>query len=443
MDYAAAIAALRSRGRFGINLGLERIAAILAELDNPQRRLHGALITGTNGKGSVVAMLRSILNAAGLHVGSMPKPHLVSYRERISIDGESLSAGRFAAALDHVLPAADAVAARLGTPTEFEVLTAAAYAELAVANVDLVLVEVGMGGRLDATHAADLGVAVITNVQHDHERYLGRTLAQIGAEKAAIVERGDLAVTGASGRGLRPILDRCAALHVALRRAGARQTYRVELRSAGWDGLRVDAQTPNGELRNLRIGLLGEHQASNAAVALATLDGLVEDATRRGIPLVISEEAVRDGLANARWPGRLELLDGGRLGVGRVLLDGAHNPAGGAALTAALRELGLQRPVIVFGAMLGKRVDAVLRELARLDPTPVFTAVDQPGSWPADDLARRWARIGRAAPRTAATPLKALQLAAELRRGDELIVVAGSLYLVGALRGLLTGEVAE
>jgi len=126
------------------------------------------------------------------------------------------------------------------------VLTAAAYGELAAAGVDLALVEVGMGGRLDATHAADLGVAVITNVQHDHERYLGSALAQIGTEKAAIIERGDLAVTGASGRGLRPILDRCAALGVPLRRAGPPQPYRVTQRSAGWDGLLVDAKTPSG-----------------------------------------------------------------------------------------------------------------------------------------------------------------------------------------------------
>ena len=443
MDYAAAIAALRSRGRFGINLGLERIAAILAELDNPERRLHGALITGTNGKGSVVAMLLAVLNAAGLRVGSMPKPHLVSYRERIAIDGRPLSEERFAAALARVLPAADAIAPRFGPPTEFEVLTAAAYGELAAAGVDLALVEVGMGGRLDATHAADLGVAVITNVQHDHERYLGSALAQIGTEKAAIIERGDLAVTGASGRGLRPILDRCAALGVSLRRAGPRQRYRVTLRSAGWDGLLVDAATPGGELRDLHIGLLGGHQAGNAAVALAALDALREDGARRGRPLAVDEAAIRDGFAAAHWPGRLELLDGWRLGVGRVLLDGAHNPAGGAALAAALTELSLRRPVIVFGAMLGKRVDAVLRALAPLDPTPVFTAVDEPGAWPADDLARRWARIGRARPHTAATPLAALRRAAELRRADAPIVVAGSLYLVGALRGQLSGEVVE
>ncbi len=440
MSYAAAVTALQSRGRFGISLGLERIEAILDELDHPERSLHGALVTGTNGKGSVVAMLGSVLGAAGLHVGTMPKPHLVSYRERIAIDGEPLSEECFAAAVARVLPAVDAVAAAAGAPTEFEVLTAAAYAELARSPIDLALVEVGMGGRLDATHAANLGVAVITNVQHDHERYLGRTLAQIGSEKAAIIEGGNLAVTGASDRGLRPILDRCAALGVPLRRAGSRQPYRMTLRHAGWDGLLVDAVSPERELRDLRIGLLGGHQADNAAVVLATLAALHDEGKRRGSPVIVDESALRRGFADARWPGRLELLDGTRLGIGKVLLDGAHNPAGAAALAGALRELGLRQPAMVFGAMRGKRVDAILRALAPLRPQPVFTAVDETTALDPTDLARRWKRATGGTARTAATPGKALQLAATLRCDDDPILIAGSLYLIGAVRGLLTGE---
>ncbi len=435
MGYAAAVTALRSRGRFGISLGLARIQAMLDELGHPERGLRGALVTGTNGKGSVVAMVGAVLNAGGLRVGSMPKPHLISYRERIALDGRPLPPARFAAAVERVLPAVDAVAERLGPPTEFEVLTAAAYTELAHAGIDLALVEVGMGGRLDATHAADLGVAAITNVQLDHERYLGTTLAAIGREKAAIVERGDLAVTGAAGRGLRPILDRCAALQVPLRRAGPRQPYRVTLRDAGWDGLLIDAVTPGGELRDLHIGLLGGHQASNAAVALAVLDALRD---RHGV--AVDEAALRRGLADARWPGRLELIDGTRLGVGHVLLDGAHNPASALALAEALRQLDVRRPVLVFGAMRGKRVEAILRALAPLQPRPIFTAVDDPGALTPDDLARRWQRVTGGRARAAANPREAVMVAASLRHADEPIVVTGSLYLVGAVRALLTGE---
>jgi dihydrofolate synthase / folylpolyglutamate synthase len=438
IGYDEAVQALRSRGRFGISLGLERVSAVLDELGHPEHHLRGALIAGTNGKGSVVALARAALNAAGLRIGTMPKPHLVSYRERIAIDGRPLSREHFAAAVGSVLPAVDRATARLGPPTEFEVLTAAALVELARASVDLALVEVGMGGRLDATNVLDAGVAVVTNVQHDHERHLGRTLVAIGTEKAAIIKPGNLAVTGASGRGLRPILDRCAALQVPLRRVGPGQPYRGTVRHAGWEGLLIDAETPDRELRDLRIGLLGGHQAANAMVALALLDALREDAARRGIRLVLEDGMVRRGFAQARWPGRLELLP--NTAFGRVLLDGAHNPAGARALAGALAELAVRRFPLVLGVMRGKRVAAILRALAPLEPRPVFTRVEEPGALPPGELLRSWRRLapgGEQAP----TPAAALARATELRAdAGQPVVVAGSLYLVGAVRGMLTGE---
>jgi dihydrofolate synthase/folylpolyglutamate synthase len=401
----------------------------MAVIGHPEHRLRGALVGGTNGKGSVVAMTRAVLGATGLRVGTMPKPHLVSYRERVAIDGEPISAADFAAAVSRVLPAIDRVAADVGPPTEFEALTAAAIVELARRRVDLALVEVGMGGRLDATNVLDLGVAAITNVQLDHEAYLGHTLTAIGGEKAAIIKPGNLAVTGASGRGLRPILDRCVSVGVPLRRAGARQRYRTTLRASGWDGIVIDARTPTRRLPDLRIGLLGAHQAQNAAVALALLDALSER-----WQLDITEEHVRRGLGDARWPGRLELITGSP----RVLLDGAHNPAGAAALAAALGDLGLHRPTIVFGAMRGKKVAAVLRALAPLEPRFVFTGVDDPRALPPQELAAIWRRVGGGRARTASTPRRALEMAT----GDP-VVVAGSLYLVGAVRGMITGTGEE
>jgi dihydrofolate synthase / folylpolyglutamate synthase len=419
-----------------VSLGLQRIEALMEALDHPEQGLRGALVAGTNGKGSVIEMVRSVLVASGARVGTMPKPHLVSYRERIAIDGSPLSPQHFADAVGAVLSAVDRVGEQLGPPTEFEALTAAAICELTRQRVDLAVVEVGMGGRLDATNVLDLGVAVVTNVQHDHERFLGSTLAAIGGEKAAIVKPGDLAVTGASGRGLRPVLDRCAGLQVPLRRAGPALPYRAALRSSGWHGIVVDASTPERELRDLSIGLLGSHQAANAAVALATLEALAENATTAHAPLNLSDAAIRAGLAAARWPGRLELIESGRFG--RVLLDGAHNPAGGAALAKALAELGVERPVLVFGAMHGKRVSAVLRTLAPLRPQPLFTSVADPHAHRPGDLLSRWRRIapgGEVVPE----PEAALERAGELRRADHPIVVAGSLYLVGAVRAILLG----
>lgn len=430
LTYAEAVEELTRRGRFGISLGLERVTRLLDELGHPQRDLRGALVGGTNGKGSVVAMARSVLGAAGLRVGTMPKPHLVSYRERIAIDGEPVAAGAFAAAIERILPAVDRVAADIGPPTEFEALTAAAVVELARQRVDLAIIEVGLGGRLDATNVLDLGVAAITNVQRDHEAHLGSTLAAIGREKAPIIKPGNLAVTGASGRGLRPILDRCAEVDVPLRRAGPRQPYRARVRASGWDGIVVDARTPARALNGLEVGLLGRHQAANAAVALALLDALGE---RWGVAL--DEDAVRRGMETVRWPGRLERLDGSRVGVGRVLLDGAHNPAGAAALASALADLGLRRPTIVFGAMRGKRVDAMLAALAPLGPRFVFTRVDDVNAHDPADLRRAWERLSGHRARTAATPVDALRIG----RDADPLVVAGSLYLVGAVRGMITG----
>ena len=433
LTYGEAVAALTERGRFGISLGLERVERLMAEVGHPDRVLRGALVGGTNGKGSVVAMVRSVLMTAGLRVGTMPKPHLVSYRERIALDGEPISPIDFAAAVERVLPAIDRVADETGPPTEFEALTAAAITELARRRVDLAVVEVGMGGRLDATNVLDLGVAAITNVQRDHEAHLGSTLTAIGGEKAAIIKAGDLAVTGALGRGLRPILDRCAAMDVPLRRAGPGRPYRTRLRSSGWEGIVIDARTPARRLRELRVGLLGAHQADNAAVALALLEAIDE---RWAVGL--TDDHVRGGLGAVRWPGRLELLDGGRLGLRRVLLDGAHNPAGAAALARALIDLGLRRPTIVFGATRGKKVREVLRALAALEPRFVFTRVDDPGAHAPSELADAWRRIGGEGGVTAATPDEALQ-----RADGDPVVVAGSLYLVGAVRGMITGEAEE
>jgi dihydrofolate synthase / folylpolyglutamate synthase len=433
LTYRRALAALTERGRFGISLGLERVARLMAEVGHPERQLRGALVGGTNGKGSVVAMARAVLGAAGLRVGTMPKPHLVSYRERIAVDGEPIPAADFAAAVARVLPAIDRVAAEVGPPTEFEALTAAAITELARRDVDLAIVEVGMGGRLDATNVLDLGVAAITNVQRDHEAHLGHTLAAIGGEKAPIIKAGNRAVTGAEGRGLRPILEHCDALGVPLRRAGPRQPYRATLTHADWDGIVVDARTATAELPALRVGLLGAHQAQNAAVSLALLDALAE---RWGV--TIDESALRDGLAAARWPGRLELLDAGRIGGDRVLLDGAHNPAGAAALARALADLGVRRPAIVFGAMRTKRVHAMLRALAPVRPRFIFTRVDDPGALDPEELGRAWRRVSGGRSHVVADPAEAVRAA-----DTDPVVVAGSLYLVGAVRGMITGTAEE
>jgi len=220
LTYPEALDALARRGRFGIRLGLGRTRALLRELGSPETAVRGALIAGTNGKGSVLALCDAALRAADHRVGTTPKPHLVSYRERLQVDGTPVDRATFARLVAELLPVADRVARRLGPPTEFELLTALVFRWFAEMDLDVALVEVGLGGRLDATHAWDGGVAVVTNVELDHTERLGATIGAIAREKAAIIERGDLAVTGAEGEALAVIRRRARRLAVPLEDRG-------------------------------------------------------------------------------------------------------------------------------------------------------------------------------------------------------------------------------
>ncbi len=411
-------------------MGLGRTRALLRALGDPHLAVRGALVAGTNGKGSVLALAGSALRAEGLRVGETPKPHLVTYRERLVIDGRPIGADDFTLNVEAVLAVADGVARRHGEPTEFELLTAVAFRHFAEADLDLALVEVGLGGRLDATHAWDGGVAVVTNVDLDHMDRLGPTIAAIAREKAAIIERGDIAVTGATGEAL-AIIGRRA------RRMAAPLTVVEPATVTGWDRDGIDVELPG--LGSTRVGLRGRHQAANVAVADALLDALEE----AGIATV-KPDARRRGYATAVWPGRLELLD---LGEGRaVLLDGAHNPAGAAALAQALDDLRPHLPpgplTLVVASMADKDVDGVVTALgaaaALRGATVIATSVDAPRAMPAEELATRWRRVpGPPEVRVIPDALEAVDTAVA-KSGTT--VVAGSLYLVGAARAHLVDD---
>jgi len=429
MTYQEALTELSARGRFGVRLGLGRTRALLAELGHPERTVRGALVGGTNGKGSVLALADAALRAAGHHVGTTPKPHLVTYRERVCLDGRPIAAADFSRLVAEVLPIADRVAPRHGQPTEFELLTAVVFARFAEARPDVALVEVGLGGRLDATHAWDGGVAAITNVALDHTDRLGSTVTAIAREKAAIIERGDLAVTGARGEGLAVIRRRARRLAVPL-------TEVVAPPILGWDRDGIDVDLPR--LGPTRIGLRGRHQAENAAAADAVLDAL----EAAGI-VTAPDEARRAGYASAVWPGRLELI---RAAGRDVLLDGAHNPAGAAALATALDDL---RPfldpgpvTLVTATMADKDVDGLIAALsaarALKDARVVATTLPGSRAMPAEALAERWRRLGpTAGVRAEGDPETALTRALD---ADGPVVVAGSLYLVGVARARLVDD---
>jgi dihydrofolate synthase/folylpolyglutamate synthase len=433
LDYRSAVRALEERGRFGVRLGLGRTRALLAALDHPEHAVRGALVAGTNGKGSVLALADSALRAAGYRVGTTPKPHLVSYRERIQVDGRPIDPDDFSRLTRRVLEVSDTVARRHGEPTEFELLTAVVFARFAEVRPEVALVEVGLGGRLDATHAWDGGVAVVTNVDLDHTDRLGSTITAIAREKAAIIERGDLAVTGAAGDALAVVRRRARRLGVALTEVAPAPLH-------GWDRDGIDVDLPG--LGRTRVGLRGRHQAANAAVADALLDAL-DTAGIASTPAA----ARRAGYATAIWPGRLELLTAG----GRdVLLDGAHNPAGAAALGVALDDL---RPflaegplTVVTASMADKDVDGVIDALGRAGAmagaTVICTTVGLARAMDAGELAARWqAHHPDGTVLVEPDPITAVDRAlARSDAGNGPIVVAGSLYLVGAARGHLVDD---
>jgi dihydrofolate synthase/folylpolyglutamate synthase len=431
VTYEEALRALSERGRFGIRLGLGRTRALLRELDHPERSVRGALVAGTNGKGSVLAIAEAALRAAGYHVATTPKPHLVTYRERIQVDGRPIAPDDFARLVERVLPIADRVARRHGDPTEFELLTAVVFARFAEVRPDVALVEVGLGGRLDATHAWDGGVAVVTNVDLDHMAQLGDTIPKIAREKAAIIERGDVAVTGAHGEALAVVRRRARRMAVPL-------TEVAPAPLLGWDRDGIEIDLPR--LGRTRVGLRGRYQAANAAIADATLDAL-ETAGIATVPA----DARRRGYAAAVWPGRLELIEAG----GRdVLLDGAHNPAGAAALAASLGDL---RPYLAPGPMTlvtasmadkdAAGVVAALAASAALEgSTVIATSLDAPRALPAADLAALWraARVARTVT-VEGDPIAAVDAALTADASGP-ILVAGSLYLVGAARAHLVDD---
>lgn len=404
--------------------------ALLGRLGDPQQGLHGVLIGGTNGKGSVAAMVAAALRVAGYSTGQSPSPHLHSYRERVTIDGRPIDGHDLEPLLAEVLAASQPGEPECGPATEFELLTAAAYLWSARQGVEVMVMEVGLGGRLDASNTWDPEVVAITNVGLDHQEYLGHTISAVAAEKAAIIKSTARAVTGASGEALAVIRTRARRERVPL---DVREPLRV--RSMSLAGVVLEEP----RLGQLLVPLLGRHQAANAAVAMGTLEALASAGVAH-----VSDEAIRSGLGSVRWPGRLEVIDHEGL---TVIVDGAHNPDGVTVLAATLEELAPELPAgratLLLGVMRDKEVDQMLDALMQppllRGARCVATSVPETErALPAAELAARWSpRAG--SPVVALDDADdALDRALELARGEGgPLVIAGSLYLVGRLRARL------
>lgn len=412
----SALAYLRSRSELGKKFGLATIQALVEDLGHPERAHPTLLVAGTNGKGSVVAYVDAALRASGLRVGRYTSPHLVRVHERIAVDGREISEADLDRAIALVRRAAERLLARgvIGAPPSyFEALTAAAFLHFRRRRVEVAVLEVGLGGRLDATNVCDPLASAIVSIDFDHEAFLGRTLGRIGREKAAVLRSGREAILGPL-----PKAARRAVLSVA-RRAGARVVDAAAGVSVGEKGARIDVTTPERTYPGLRP-LRGAHQAANLVVALR----LLEAARRAGVPVDLG--AIGRGINEVSWPGRLQWV----AGRPRLLLDGAHNPAGARALASYLSDVGPF--VLLFGVMRDKDVVSMARTLFPLARHVVLTKpVSRRAATPAE-IARRAGRLARGAHRVS-DPARALALARRLAGVDGTVVVAGSLYLVGAI----------
>jgi len=443
MNYQDAWAFLDNLQFFKIKLGLESMNQFLDSVGNPHRGLRFVHVAGTNGKGSVSTTLRTILTKAGYKVGLYTSPHLSCVRERFRIDERFISEEAFARQ-------ASVIREALGERqiTYFEFATALALLWFAEEQVDVAILEVGMGGRLDATNVITPLVSVITNVSMDHEQYLGNTLAAVAFEKAGVIKPSVPVVAGlAADESLAVVAQVCEERKAPLFLLG-REFDAVRGPEGSWQYRGLDN---SHSLVDLHCRLKGGYQIGNAALALAALETISET-----IP--VTGEAIRQGLLSVTWPGRLEyfcLADGKPVecpveavagqpaSLRRYLLDGAHNPAGVESLRDALvSEFRYDRLILVWACMGDKDVAATLFTIAPLADRIIFTRPESERSATPEQLAAILPAAERSKTQGAATVAEALILAADMAQGGDLICVAGSLYLVGAARKILLGEVA-
>lgn len=412
-----------------VKLGLENIRRLLARLGHPERAFPSVQVAGTNGKGSTAAMLAAMCRAAGVRAGLYTSPHLVSITERVRVDGREISRVAFARAATEARAAAETLRAEGGAlPTFFEQVTAAALVSFREARVRLAILETGMGGRLDATTAAAAGVVAVTPVALDHQEYLGATLAEIAAEKAAVVRPGVRAVVAPQEPEAESvILARCRECGVEPRRA--RPEWLAVEGECAPGRLRARLRTARADYGVVCLALRGRHQLTNAAVAVALAEALADE----GFPM--TRASVVEGLERAEHAGRLE-WDERR--APPVLLDGAHNPAGARALRDYLDEFVRGPLTMVFGAMRDKALAEIGATLFPAAENLILTEPRNPRAAAVGELLRAVPAPASSSTITLApSSADALTIARAQAGAGGLVCVTGSLYLVGEVKALL------
>jgi dihydrofolate synthase/folylpolyglutamate synthase len=406
MTYTEAIQFLYSLRWFGTKLGLTNTLKLAELAGNPHHHLRFIHVAGTNGKGSTCAMLESIYRAAGLRVGLFTSPHLVAFGERIQVNRELISEADVIRLVSELKPLLSTFSPD-EHPTFFEVVTVMALRYFAEQRCDLVIWESGLGGRLDATNIVTSLASVITNIQYDHQKWLGETLASIASEKSGIIKPGVPVLTAT---------DEPEALDVIERQALARNASLTSIRSENYSGL----------LDSIELPLLGSHQRTNAALAIASVRVLSSQ-----IP--ISDEAIRTGLSRVNWPGRLQLII--RPAGQKILLDGAHNVAGARTLADSLSQyFHGTKPTLILGILQDKDWEAICRILASLASRILLVPVPSERTANPDELA---AACRQANPSIPVQPCSSLGSALVESSSASFLLVTGSLYLVGEALELL------
>jgi len=440
MNHSEALNYLYSLGNevLAAKLGLHNIEALLRYLGEPHKDYKSILIAGTNGKGSVAAFCDSILRTSAYRTGLYTSPHLIQIEERIRIDGQMIAPDEFARLTTEVKDAVDTLMrqpAESGLkldrhPTYFEMVTAIAFKYFAEQQIEIAVLEVGLGGRLDATNVVDPVVAIITNVDLDHQQYLGSSVREIAAEKAGIIKPQSgssvpVVFGGRDGDALEVVEERCKEVGANLFRLPPDLEYETEPDRLGRFRLRLNSRI--GEGREICLPLAGEHQVLNALTAIRAMELL------EGSGYQIDRRSLESGISGAEWRGRLEILDSRP----RIILDGAHNPAAAHTVREYIESFLQPRQIVmIFGAMKDKAIQEMVRVLFPLAREVVLTRPEYERSAKPHDILSFISQDSISV-RSTASVQEAIDIAKQLASEDDTILIVGSLFLVGEARRLL------
>lgn len=411
------------------------MSRIVAALGNPQRDFKTVHVAGTKGKGSTSAMLAAMLRGCGLRVGLYTSPHLLDIRERIAINGQMISEAAFARAISAV--AAVTAKAKVPDPTYFEVMTAAAFRHFSDEDVDIAVIEVGLGGRLDATNVISPEVVGITSISHDHVAQLGNTLESIAREKAGIIKKKVPVISAPQAEKVREVLRQAAgAVEAPLRFAdeGVDFSYRFEFSRTAGRHARICLTTNDSKFEHVHVPLLGEHQALNCTVALGLLDVL----KKRGLP--IDDQAAMTALGDVNLPGRMQMI----CEQPRILVDGAHNAASIDALMRAIgQNISYDSMVVIFGCQKDKDVAGMIRRIQLGADKVIFAPTTSPRSAEPAELAAQYIEHSGKMAQVAKTLDDAMRIALSAVTREDLICVTGSFYLVAEAMKKYAGGVKD